>query len=259
MSSDRFQHRQDTILTLPAELEESALAHAEFGAFDDNREGVNQAGNSSYSVTNDGQSRRNGHAYIFVRPGDLEKALMDVINLQEEYDRCCQTVARAFQVLEQCMEQRRLVQAPDKSRNVFRKLRVKLRSKEVDKKVRRAMHDSDLVVRHQAQRMEELTKAQKNLEDMEQCVARQDKFMRESGIFGGINCGGGQSSSGDRKQTVKVERIIERLACVICHDEIEHGSAFALECAHVFHTDCITLWLERKKVCPVCKRQVTAE
>lgn len=259
MSSNPFQHRQDTILTLPAELEESALAHAEFGAFDDARGEVNRAGNSSFSLTTDGQSRRNGHAYIFVRPGDLEKALMEVINLQEEYDKCCQKVARAFQALEECVEQRRIIQAPDKSRNMFHKLRVKFKSKEVDKKVRRAMHDSDLVVRQQEQRMEDLTKAQKNLEEMEQCVARQDKFMRESGIFGVSNRGGGQSSSEDHKQTVKVERIVERLACVICHDEIEHGSAFALECAHVFHSNCIALWLERKKVCPVCKRQVATE
>lgn len=43
--------------------------------------------------------------------------------------------------------------------------------------------------------------------------------------------------------------------CCICIERILPGqSACALQCAHTFHMQCITLWLRRQAACPLCKR-----
>lgn len=43
--------------------------------------------------------------------------------------------------------------------------------------------------------------------------------------------------------------------CVICLETIqeEEGLNKTLECGHMFHADCIDMWLEQKKECPVCR------
>lgn len=43
--------------------------------------------------------------------------------------------------------------------------------------------------------------------------------------------------------------------CSICMDEIvrENGDALALPCAHVFHEECVSMWLRRRKRCPTCQ------
>ncbi|MED6170202.1 hypothetical protein PIB30_028717 [Stylosanthes scabra] len=46
--------------------------------------------------------------------------------------------------------------------------------------------------------------------------------------------------------------------CVVCQLEYEEGeSMVALECKHPFHEDCITTWLQIKKVCPICGNEVS--
>ncbi|KAK7282721.1 hypothetical protein RIF29_11714 [Crotalaria pallida] len=50
---------------------------------------------------------------------------------------------------------------------------------------------------------------------------------------------------------------IER--CVICQVEYGEGEALvALQCEHPYHTECITKWLQIKKVCPICSSEVSA-
>ncbi|KAK7275618.1 hypothetical protein RIF29_16738 [Crotalaria pallida] len=46
--------------------------------------------------------------------------------------------------------------------------------------------------------------------------------------------------------------------CVICQVEYEDDEALvALECEHPYHTDCITKWLQIKKVCPICSTEIS--
>jgi SUMO ligase MMS21 Smc5/6 complex component len=45
--------------------------------------------------------------------------------------------------------------------------------------------------------------------------------------------------------------------CEICLSdyiqESQISGSFNPECSHVFHTDCILKWLERKQTCPCCR------
>lgn len=46
--------------------------------------------------------------------------------------------------------------------------------------------------------------------------------------------------------------------CVICQVEYEEGEALvALQCEHPYHKDCISKWLQIKKVCPICNVEVS--
>jgi len=46
--------------------------------------------------------------------------------------------------------------------------------------------------------------------------------------------------------------------CVICQVEYEDGEALvALQCEHPYHADCISKWLQIKKVCPICSNEVS--
>ncbi|KAL1337280.1 hypothetical protein AAHE18_10G128000 [Arachis hypogaea] len=41
--------------------------------------------------------------------------------------------------------------------------------------------------------------------------------------------------------------------------EYEEGEALvALRCGHPFHTDCISKWLQVRKVCPICSSEISA-
>ncbi|XP_073158872.1 E3 ubiquitin ligase BIG BROTHER-related-like [Henckelia pumila] len=51
--------------------------------------------------------------------------------------------------------------------------------------------------------------------------------------------------------------LIER--CVICQVEYEEGEQIVtLYCDHPYHSDCITQWLQIKKTCPVCGKEVSS-
>ena len=45
--------------------------------------------------------------------------------------------------------------------------------------------------------------------------------------------------------------------CAICQVEFEEGEdALLLPCKHLFHADCIDIWLADNKCCPVCKQEI---
>ena len=51
---------------------------------------------------------------------------------------------------------------------------------------------------------------------------------------------------------------VEVQMCIICQEVLESsGAKYSLMCAHVFHTECIELWLRRNPVCPICRAEVT--
>jgi len=45
--------------------------------------------------------------------------------------------------------------------------------------------------------------------------------------------------------------------CVICVEDLTEGeSVRTLPCGHVYHQECIDLWLQRSRLCPLCKRPI---
>lgn len=45
--------------------------------------------------------------------------------------------------------------------------------------------------------------------------------------------------------------------CAICLDELADGSDVSiLPCYHIFHPECIDMWLSRENLCPLCKVNV---
>ncbi|KAI3458189.1 hypothetical protein Pfo_014852 [Paulownia fortunei] len=52
----------------------------------------------------------------------------------------------------------------------------------------------------------------------------------------------------------------EKEECVICCAEYKKGAELiTLPCAHHYHSDCIIHWLQLKKHCPVCQKEVRDE
>lgn len=46
---------------------------------------------------------------------------------------------------------------------------------------------------------------------------------------------------------MRQQESINRITCTICLEEIDRGSAYSLECGHVFHQHCVERWLKQKK------------
>ncbi|OMO67770.1 Zinc finger, RING-type [Corchorus capsularis] len=45
--------------------------------------------------------------------------------------------------------------------------------------------------------------------------------------------------------------------CAICLEGFSGNSCFKMRCSHVFHGDCITKWLWRKRSCPMCRSRLS--
>uniref|UniRef100_A0A7N0TNB1 RING-type domain-containing protein n=1 Tax=Kalanchoe fedtschenkoi TaxID=63787 RepID=A0A7N0TNB1_KALFE len=47
--------------------------------------------------------------------------------------------------------------------------------------------------------------------------------------------------------------------CVVCQMEYEEGEKLVglIACAHPYHADCISQWLQVKKACPICNTEVS--
>lgn len=81
------------------------------------------------------------------------------------------------------------------------------------------------------------------------------------------NAGGAPPASQsalDKLQTKEVDdemlSSIDKPKCVICVDEMAKGEkASILPCNHLFHGDCVTLWLKQHNTCPVCRRSIEEE
>ena len=43
--------------------------------------------------------------------------------------------------------------------------------------------------------------------------------------------------------------------CVICLEEMKEGELLTIiYCSHIFHKYCIDLWIEKKRICPLCDK-----
>lgn len=81
-----------------------------------------------------------------------------------------------------------------------------------------------------------------------------------------VNWGGSNASSGTTEEERaaipeqpyrRAEEEKENATCSVCLSQVEDGeSVKRLRCKHVYHPQCIDRWLERSKMCPVCKRDV---
>jgi hypothetical protein len=52
----------------------------------------------------------------------------------------------------------------------------------------------------------------------------------------------------------------EKLVCAICLEVLEHGATCSEvpACQHLFHKDCIDVWMKTKITCPLCRRHIVA-
>ena len=45
--------------------------------------------------------------------------------------------------------------------------------------------------------------------------------------------------------------------CLVCYELMQAGEVGRrMPCAHVFHDNCLTTWLNMHKTCPVCRREI---
>ncbi|VUC56206.1 ERAD-associated E3 ubiquitin-protein ligase HRD1, putative [Plasmodium berghei ANKA] len=51
------------------------------------------------------------------------------------------------------------------------------------------------------------------------------------------------------------EELKEAGTCIICRDELKVGSK-KLECAHIFHIECLKSWFIQQQTCPICRREI---
>lgn len=58
----------------------------------------------------------------------------------------------------------------------------------------------------------------------------------------------------DESRCKKAEGKLELPNCIVCVSDIEIGaSTLMLPCAHMFHSQCVKIWLEKHNTCPVCR------
>lgn len=275
----RTRDPQRQIETLLSAMRGSSLTEELEGDTDDDRNswtGWSENPNSYYGSTSNRPWYHSSYAYVSRR--QLGDAIMKVINLEEEIEKCAENIRKAFQQIDN----------PDFSPG------------EEELELYQAWRDSQQWIEKQDELNKSLAKAQRKLSGMEKCVAIQDKVLRE--IERGPEAGSSnESSSSHNIQSVNTDQqpehqhsvenpahveVIEipdssdelseaspvqprrpcpasdsqqddHLSCVICRDDMQAGSTLALECAHVFHSECIETWLKRKKNCPICMRKVS--
>ncbi|KAM7210529.1 hypothetical protein V8F06_014085 [Rhypophila decipiens] len=88
--------------------------------------------------------------------------------------------------------------------------------------------------------------------------------LREANANGGGAPPASQSAL-DKLQTKEVDDEMlsaseDKPKCVICVDEMVKGEkASVLPCSHLFHGECVTMWLKQHNTCPVCRRSIEEE
>ena len=47
--------------------------------------------------------------------------------------------------------------------------------------------------------------------------------------------------------------------CIICREEMTPGACKKLPCSHIFHVDCLKMWVQRQQTCPTCRSNIPTE
>ena len=47
------------------------------------------------------------------------------------------------------------------------------------------------------------------------------------------------------------EEITDAGDCLVCRESMDKGKK--LPCGHVFHVDCLRMWLQHQQACPLCR------
>ncbi|XP_010455322.1 PREDICTED: RING-H2 finger protein ATL39 [Camelina sativa] len=60
------------------------------------------------------------------------------------------------------------------------------------------------------------------------------------------------------KEARGIEPGIGELECVVCLNEFKDDETLRLvpPCVHVFHADCVDIWLSHSSTCPICRADV---
>ncbi|KAK7319949.1 hypothetical protein RJT34_04678 [Clitoria ternatea] len=53
-----------------------------------------------------------------------------------------------------------------------------------------------------------------------------------------------------------VNDVTEEDVCSVCREGQREGENKRVPCGHVYHSNCITLWLEHCNSCPLCRQQI---
>lgn len=47
--------------------------------------------------------------------------------------------------------------------------------------------------------------------------------------------------------------------CIICREEMDSETAKTLPCTHIFHVNCLRMWLQRQQTCPTCRADIPTD
>ena len=72
-------------------------------------------------------------------------------------------------------------------------------------------------------------------------------------------CGGEEPRGGLLRSGILTplpEGAADQDMCVICTDGTDAAPLLVTECGHVYHERCLSLWLHKRRSCPVCSRKI---
>jgi hypothetical protein len=84
---------------------------------------------------------------------------------------------------------------------------------------------------------------------------------RATGQHGSANEAGDEKREGLLSEDAVVIAVADSgdaQLCAICKGRLEGPCGRLRPCGHLYHAECIDLWLERKRICPLCRAGVVA-